>query len=74
MQGWHPVEIAESLGQYQVEARAGCHCAPLAHQELALTPLASCRLSFALYKTAGDIDRAVNTLPPSAPQMIGPPL
>jgi cysteine desulfurase / selenocysteine lyase len=62
VQGWHPVEIAESLGRYQVEARAGCHCATLAHQELALDPLASCRLSFALYNTADDIDRAVDTL------------
>ena len=62
VQGWHPVEIAESLGRYGVEARAGCHCAPLAHQELALNPLASCRLSFALYNTADDIDRAVDTL------------
>jgi cysteine desulfurase/selenocysteine lyase len=62
VQGWHPLEIAESLGQYRVEARAGCHCATLAHQELALDPLASCRLSFALYNTADDIDRAIDTL------------
>ena len=56
------MEIAESLARYRVEARAGCHCATLAHQELALDPLASCRLSFALYNTADDIDRAVDTL------------
>ena len=62
VQGWHPVEIAESLARYRVEARAGCHCATLAHHELALDPPASCRLSFALYNTADDIDRAVDNL------------
>ncbi len=62
VQGWHPVAIAESLARYRVEARAGCHCATLAHHELALDPAASCRLSFALYNTADDIDRAVDNL------------
>jgi cysteine desulfurase/selenocysteine lyase len=45
-----------------VEARAGCHCATLAHHALGLTPPASCRLSFYFYNTLEDIDRAVDAL------------
>jgi cysteine desulfurase/selenocysteine lyase len=42
-----------------VESRAGCHCATLAHHALKLNPPASCRLSFYLYNTPEEIDRAV---------------
>ncbi len=42
-----------------MEARAGCHCATLAHHALGLTPPASCRLSFYLYNTPDEIDQAV---------------
>jgi cysteine desulfurase/selenocysteine lyase len=42
-----------------VESRAGCHCATLAHHALGLTPPASCRLSFYLYNTPGEVDQAV---------------
>jgi cysteine desulfurase / selenocysteine lyase len=41
-----------------VEARAGCHCATLAHHYLGLSPPASCRLSFYLYNTRDDVERA----------------
>ncbi|HEY7142701.1 MAG TPA: aminotransferase class V-fold PLP-dependent enzyme, partial [Streptosporangiaceae bacterium] len=44
------------------ESRAGCHCATLAHHALALTPPASCRLSFYLYNTPGEVDRAVDAV------------
>src|SRR6185295_19370853 len=45
-----------------VESRAGCHCATLAHHALGLNPPASCRLSFYLYNTPGEIDRAVDAV------------
>ncbi|HEX3310890.1 MAG TPA: hypothetical protein VHS32_31945, partial [Streptosporangiaceae bacterium] len=39
-----------------------CHCATLAHHALGLNPPASCRLSFYLYNTPGEIDRAVDAV------------
>jgi len=57
--GRDPVAVAEALNKAGVEARAGCHCATLAHHALRLTPPASCRLSFYLYNTPEEVDRAV---------------
>jgi cysteine desulfurase / selenocysteine lyase len=57
-----PRDIASDLDEHGVEARAGCHCATLAHRDLGLTPPASCRLSFAAYTSEGDVDRAVEAL------------
>jgi cysteine desulfurase/selenocysteine lyase len=54
-----PFAVAEALDRQGIEARAGCHCATLAHRELGLDPPASCRLSFYLYNTTSDVDRAV---------------
>lgn len=53
--GVDPFELAEELGREGVEARAGCHCATLAHRDLGLDPPASCRLSFALYTSEADV-------------------
>jgi cysteine desulfurase/selenocysteine lyase len=47
------------LNDAGVESRAGCHCATLAHRDLALEPAASCRLSFYLYNTPAEVDQAV---------------
>jgi len=60
--GVDPTRIAHGLNEFGVESRAGCHCATLAHHDLGLTPPASCRLSFALYTDADDVDRAVHAL------------
>jgi len=57
--GHDPVSVAEDLDQAGVEARAGCHCATLAHRALRLDPPASCRLSFYLYNTVSEVDQAV---------------
>jgi cysteine desulfurase/selenocysteine lyase len=57
--GRDPVSLAEGLNRAGVESRAGCHCATLAHHALKLTPPASCRLSFYLYNTPGEVDQAV---------------
>ncbi len=54
-----PVSVAGALDRAGVEARAGCHCATLAHHALGLSPPASCRLSFYLYNTPGEVDQAV---------------
>jgi cysteine desulfurase/selenocysteine lyase len=60
--GADPMRIAHALNELGVESRAGCHCATLAHHDLALTPPASCRLSFALYTNDDDIARAADAL------------
>ena len=57
--GRDPVSLAEGLNEAGVESRAGCHCATLAHHALGLAPPGSCRLSFYLYNTPGEVDRAV---------------
>jgi cysteine desulfurase/selenocysteine lyase len=60
--GRNPMELAQGLNEHGVESRAGCHCATLAHQALKLDPMASCRLSFYLYNTLEEVDRAVDAL------------
>ena len=60
--GRDPVGVAQALNQAGIESRAGCHCATLAHHALGLNPPASCRLSFYLYNTPGEVDRAVDAV------------
>jgi cysteine desulfurase/selenocysteine lyase len=60
VRGHDPVALARALNDAGVEARGGCHCATLAHQALGIG--ASCRLSFYLYNTVGDVERAVAAL------------
>jgi cysteine desulfurase / selenocysteine lyase len=57
--GHDPISTAQLLDRAGIEARAGCHCATLAHHTLKLDPPASCRLSFYLYNTPTEIDRAI---------------
>jgi len=54
--------LAARLNDTGIESRAGCHCATLAHHALALDPPASCRLSFYLYNTIDEVDRAADAL------------
>jgi cysteine desulfurase/selenocysteine lyase len=58
--GQDPHTTATALDQRGIEARAGCHCATLAHLDLGLT--ATCRLSFAAYTNPHDVDRALDAL------------
>ncbi|HXZ78050.1 MAG TPA: aminotransferase class V-fold PLP-dependent enzyme [Streptosporangiaceae bacterium] len=57
--GHDPMAVAGQLDRAGIEARAGCHCATLAHHSLGLDPPASCRLSFYLYNTPAEIDQAI---------------
>jgi cysteine desulfurase / selenocysteine lyase len=68
--GHDPVSLAEVLNMAGVESRAGCHCATLAHHALRLDPPASCRLSFYLYNTLDDVDRAVDAVATAASRRI----
>jgi cysteine desulfurase/selenocysteine lyase len=60
--GWNPQDVAGALNAAGIESRAGCHCATLAHRHLGLEPAASCRLSFYVYNTIDEVDRAAGTL------------
>jgi cysteine desulfurase/selenocysteine lyase len=62
IRGISPFQVAEDLGALGVEARAGCHCATLAHHDLGLDPAASCRLSFAVYNSMDDVATALSAL------------
>jgi cysteine desulfurase/selenocysteine lyase len=62
VEGLDPMRLAAGLSVEGVEARAGCHCATLAHRYLGLTPPASCRLSFALYTSADEVAVAMDAL------------
>jgi len=53
-----PFKIAEQLNKYNIESRAGCHCATLAHHYYELNPPASCRLSFYIYNNLDDVKKA----------------
>jgi cysteine desulfurase/selenocysteine lyase len=57
-----PRAVAAGLDALGVESRAGCHCATLAHQALRLDPPGSCRLSFTVYSSRDDVDRALDAL------------
>lgn len=60
VEGHDPLALAQALNAAGVEARAGCHCAPLAHHVLGIE--ASCRFGFYLYNTFDEVDRAVDAL------------
>ena len=60
VRGHDPKGLSRALNDAGVETRAGCHCATLAHQALCVD--ASCRLSFYLYNTIDDVERAVDAL------------
>ena len=60
VKGHDPLALARALNDAGIEARAGCHCATLAHQALGID--ASCRLSFYLYNTFDEVDCAVAAL------------
>jgi hypothetical protein len=70
--GHDPVSVARALDRAGVESRAGCHCATLAHHALALTPPASCRLSFYLYNTPREVDHAVTAVADIAAGRVAP--
>lgn len=57
-EGKDPFVLAQELSDRGVEARAGCHCATLAHHYYGLKPPASCRLSFYVYNDLDDVRKA----------------
>jgi cysteine desulfurase / selenocysteine lyase len=60
MEGIHPHDIAQVLGERDICIRAGEHCAAPLHRALSLP--ATARISFSVYNTEADIDRLVEGL------------
>lgn len=52
--------LADTLNEFGIESRAGCHCADLAHRALMIP--GSCRLSFYIYNTMEEVDSACDVL------------
>ena len=57
MVGCHPHDVAQIVGDQNVCIRVGHHCAQPLHSYLNIP--ATCRMSFSLYNTHDDIDKAI---------------
>ncbi len=63
MRGWEPVDLGAALDSaFGVAARAGLHCAPVAHRTLGTFPRGTVRLSPGIFTTDEEIDRALAAL------------
>lgn len=60
VEGIHPHDVAEYLGESQICIRAGQHCAGPLHEAMKLA--ASCRASIGIYTSESDIDRLASRL------------
>lgn len=60
MNGLHPHDLAQLLGEEGIAVRAGEHCASPLHRRLGLD--ATTRLSLSIYSTEEDIDRLVEAM------------
>ena len=60
LEGWEPEDVGGLLNHnYGIQARAGLHCAPLAHRTLGTLPLGTVRLSPGCFTSPADIRQAV---------------
>jgi cysteine desulfurase/selenocysteine lyase len=57
-----PMEVAKQLDEMNIESRAGCHCATLAHHYLGIAPPASCRISPYFYNTMDEMEYIVDVI------------
>lgn len=62
LDGQNPMDVASKLDSMKVEARAGCHCATLAHHYLGIDPPASCRISPYFYNTMKEMEHVVDAI------------
>ncbi len=61
VEGVHPHDLAQYLGDKNICLRAGHHCTQIYHREILEIP-ASLRVSLAIYNDENDIDKLVNEL------------
>jgi cysteine desulfurase family protein len=63
LEGWDPHEAAAVLDtSFDVQCRAGLHCAPLAHRTIGSFPSGTVRLSPGFFNTESEIDAAVEAV------------
>lgn len=63
VEGLDPHELAALLdAEFGICSRAGLHCAPLAHRTLGTFPAGSVRLSFGVFQSEADVERAAAAL------------
>lgn len=63
VEGMAPSHVAQKLSEeYGIMARAGLHCAPLAHQTMGTFPEGTVRFSFGIFTTEQEIEKAVHAL------------
>ena len=63
VQGYDPQELASLLdSQWQIQARAGLHCAPRMHAALGTSPSGTLRLSVGPFNTSEQIEQVVQAL------------
>jgi len=54
--------VAQSLGEQDVAVRAGCHCAPLAHESAGTLETGTVRVSFSAFNTEQEVDKFLSIL------------
>jgi cysteine desulfurase family protein len=63
IEGMEPSLVAQKLSdEYGIMARAGLHCAPLAHETLGTFPDGTVRFSFSIFNTKDEVDFAITAL------------
>ncbi len=71
LDGIHPHDLAQILGEHSICIRAGEHCAAPLHRRLNLP--ATARVSFGVYNTEEDIDRLIEAME-KAQEILNPKL
>jgi selenocysteine lyase/cysteine desulfurase len=59
IKGLNSEETARHLNKYKIAARAGLHCAPLAHKQLGTLETGTVRLSPSIFNNAEEIDKTI---------------
>jgi len=54
--------VVQALGEQDIAVRAGCHCAPLAHESAGTLETGTVRVSFSAFNTEQEIDRFLSIL------------
>jgi cysteine desulfurase / selenocysteine lyase len=63
LEGWEPTDAAAVLDQqFDIQCRAGLHCAPWAHQSLGSFPAGTIRLSPGYFNTEAEVGAVVGAL------------
>ena len=63
IEGMDPEQVSTILdGDFGIATRAGLHCAPLAHQDLGISPQGGVRFSLGAFNTVEEIDKIIDAM------------